>query len=159
MQFVRGDLGWSFSVGCALVSIAWLALTGLKMRNLFQTYFDLFSRLKVCLPLTFGAVLAALSLCTANSPWLQVGAGFTFVGWGAIYLRYRHNRNLYMTQGHGPLPAGTWVSPTAAALRPGDLILTSGRIATQLHETSQQGHAVGPARYGDQNSSRLRKPG
>lgn len=141
-QFVHGDLGWSFSFGCALVSAFWLLLTGLKMRNLFQTYFDLFSRLKVCLPLTFGSILAASSFSTADSVWLHVLAGLTFVSWGAIYLRYRHNRKSYMTQGHGPLPAGTWVSPPARALLPGDLILTSGRIATRLHESVGHGEVV-----------------
>ncbi len=47
-----------------------------------------------------------------------------------------------MTQGHGPLPAGTWVGPPARALQPGDLILTSGRIATQLHESVGHGEVV-----------------
>lgn len=141
-QFVQGDLGWSFSLGCALVSIAWLVLTRIKMHSLFQTYFDIFSRLKVCLPLTCGSILAGLSLSTAGPLWLRIIAGGTLVGWGIIYALYRRNRKLYMTQGHGPLPEGTWVCPPARALLPGDLILTSGRIATRLHESVGHGEVV-----------------
>lgn len=141
-QFVQGDLGWSFSFGCALVSAAWLVLTRAKMHNLFQTYFDIFSRLKVCVPLTLGAVLAAASFATANSLWLHAFAAAALIGWGVIYALYRRNRRLYMTQGHGPLPEGTWICPPARVLIPGDLILTSGRIATQLHESVGHGELV-----------------
>ncbi len=141
-QFMHGRLDWSFSLGCALVSMFWLVLTRLEMRNLFRTYFDLFSRLKVCVPLTFGVILSAAAMFTAVSNWLQALALFSLVSWAYIYLLYNRNRKSYMTQGHGPLPAGTWVSPPAAALRPGDLILTSGRIATRLHESVGHGEVV-----------------
>ena len=112
------------------------------MRHLFLTYFDIFSRLKVLVPLTLGVVLAGIAVITSPYLWLQGLALLCLADWGYVYWRYRKNRKLYMTQGHGPLPAGSWVNPPAEALQPGDLILTSGRIATQLHESVGHGELV-----------------
>jgi hypothetical protein len=68
--------------------------------------------------------------------------------WGALLMLYRRNRQRYVRQGHGPVPAGCWVSPPATELRPGDLILTSGRVAEGLRESVGHGEAVIRARDG-----------
>lgn len=138
----HGGLSWEFSLSCLLVSGFWLILTVLGMRQLFTTYFDLFSRLKVLLPLWIGIALAALAVLNTNSTSIFIGAGAELLAWGGVYALYRRNRKQYMVKGHGPLPKGTWINPPKEALQPGDLILTSGRIATRLHESVGHGEVV-----------------
>lgn len=138
-QWFQGGLNWEFSAGCLLVSSFWLALTRLEMRSLFKTYFDVLSRLQVLLPVVLGVVLSSLSFFSANSMLLQALAGLSLLWWGYIYFLYRKNRKQYIKQGHGPLPKDCWLNPDPRALQPGDLILTSGRIATRLHESVGHG--------------------
>lgn len=138
----HGGLSWEFSLSCLAVSGFWLILTALGMRQLFTTYFDVISRLKVLLPLVTGLALAGLAVYTTKSTAVFATAGFELVAWIGVYLLYRRNRKQYMTKGHGPLPKGTWINPPKDALRPGDLLLTSGRIATRLHESVGHGEVV-----------------
>jgi len=138
----HGGLSWEFSLSCLAVSGFWLALTVLGMRQLFTTYFDVMSRLKVLLPVVTGIALAGLAVYTTKSETILVGAALELVAWTGVYLLYRRNRKQYMTKGHGPLPKGTWINPPKDVLRPGDLLLTSGRIATRLHESVGHGEVV-----------------
>lgn len=138
----QGVLSWEFSLSCLLVSGFWLVVTRLGMRQLFTTYFDLFSRIKVLLPVGIGVSLAALAVFTTHSAGVLVLSALVFAAWVYIYVLYRRNRKLYMTQGHGPLPKGTWINPAKEALQPGDLLLTSGRIATRLRESVGHGEVV-----------------
>ena len=73
---------------------------------------------------------------------MRIGGGVSLLFWGALYARYRRNKKLYKTQGHGPLPKGAAINPRWELLEPGDLILTSGRIATRLHESVGHGEIV-----------------
>lgn len=141
-QWFQGDSSWGFSLGCVLVSGLWWGLTRFEQGHLFDTYFDVFSRLRVQLPMVMGTILAGLALVFAGDMALKVVAGGEVALWLVLYFRYRKNRKLYMTQGHGPLPKGTWVNPPAEALQEGDLILTSGRIASRLHESVGHGEVV-----------------
>lgn len=141
-NWFQGDLAWEFSLSCLLVSFFWLALTRFQMRQLFTTYFDTFSRLKVLIPVAIGTALAALAVFYTHSTGILIGAAATFIAWTYIYVLYRRNRKDYITKGHGPLPKDTWINPPASALKPGDLILTSGRIATRLHESVGHGEVV-----------------
>ncbi len=138
----HGGLSWEFSLSCLAVSGFWLILTVLGMRQLFTTYFDLFSRLKVLLPLITGVSLAGLAIYTAQTNAILAASAGVLLGWLGVYVLYRLNRKQYMTKGHGPLPKGTWINPPKEVLRPGDLILTSGRIATRLHESVGHGEVV-----------------
>ncbi|MCC6976687.1 MAG: hypothetical protein IT343_00090 [Candidatus Melainabacteria bacterium] len=138
----HGGLSWEFSLSCLAVSGLWLTITVLGMRQLFTTYFDLFSRLKVLLPLITGVALAGLAVFTAQTDTIFYAAAGELIAWTGVYILYRRNRQQYMIKGHGPLPKGTWINPSQEALRPGDLILTSGRIATRLHESVGHGEVV-----------------
>jgi hypothetical protein len=75
-------------------------------------------------------------------------AGFEIAAWGLLLLRYRSNRQHFVRQGHGPVPAGCWLSPPADALQPGDLILTSGMVAAGLRESVGHGETLVRARDG-----------
>lgn len=138
-MFVDGGLDWRLSLGCDIVSGLWLCLTRLQLGHLLKTYFDVLSRLELTLPLSIGVALSGLALVLPHHPVLRVVAAMEVLCWLYIYLSYRENRRRYMVQGHGPVPAGTWVSPPASALESGDLLLTSGRVAARLHESV--GHA------------------
>jgi len=140
--FLDGGLDWRFAGGCIFLSGLWLILTRLHMGRLLETYFDILSRLEVVLPTFLGVSLSLTAVLTAPHPALRVVAALELGGWAYIFLKYKRNRALYEIQGHGPLPRGTWVSPPADALLPGDLMLTSGRVAARLHETVGHGEMV-----------------
>ena len=141
-QWFQGDTAWTFSIGCTVVSGMWLGLTVYELGHLFRTYFDILSRLKMLIPITLGVVLSALALWFAGPLSLKMIAGAELFLWLAIYVKYRLNRKQYMTQGHGPLPKGTWVNPPPEAIKPFDLILTSGNIARRLRESVGHGEVA-----------------
>jgi hypothetical protein len=143
--FVAGHLDLHFSFACTVLSALWLVLTFTQMHTLMRTYFDVLSRLKVRIPLTFGLVLSGLAIFAAWLNWsapLPAVAAIEVIGWLAVYISYKRTSALYRKQGHGPLPKGAWVNPTVGALQEGDLILTSGRMANKLHETVGHGEIV-----------------
>jgi len=147
-RLVDGELHWRLAAGAALLSGAWLALTFLRTSHLFKTYFDVLSRLEFVVPLALGTGLAGLAALDDSVAATRAAALAELAAWGALLLLYRRNRRRYVRQGHGPVPAGCWVSPPAAELRPGDLILTSGRVAQGLRESVGHGEAVIRARDG-----------
>jgi len=148
--FVAGHLDLHFSLACTILSALWLALTAREMNTLLRTYFDVLSRLKVRIPLTFGLLLSGLALFASlpngtislHLAPLPVVAALEICGWVAVYIAYRRTSARYRQQGHGPLPKGAWVNPDWQALQVGDLILTSGRMANRLHETVGHGEVV-----------------
>ncbi|MBS1995536.1 MAG: hypothetical protein JSS86_04465 [Cyanobacteria bacterium SZAS LIN-2] len=152
--FVVGRLDLHFSLACTILSALWLALTASQINTLLRTYFDVLSRLKVRIPLTFGLLLSGLAIFAAwpgsslssftsvTSAALPLLAALEICGWLAVYVNYRRTSARYRQQGHGPLPKGAWVNPDWQALQAGDLILTSGRMANRLHETVGHGEIV-----------------
>ncbi len=143
-RFVAGELHWRLALGAVALSGAWLALTFLRMNHLFKTYFDVLSRLEFAIPIALGAALSLAALLHAGTGLAATRAlaALELGAWGLLFLLYRRNRRRYVRQGHGPVPAGCWVSPPAAVLRPGDLLLTSGRVAEGLRESVGHGEAV-----------------
>jgi hypothetical protein len=141
-KFFRGKLDWNLAAGCVAVSGFWLLLTRLQMGHLLRTYFDVLSRAQVLVPLLMGVVLSGIGFIASDHLPLRVVASLELGWWAYIYVQYRLNRRKYIMQGHGPLPAGCWVNPPADALEPGDLILTSGRIANRVHESVGHGEVV-----------------
>jgi hypothetical protein len=138
-RFLTGHLDWQLANGCVLLSAAWLFLTRIKAEHLLQTYFDILSRIEMQLPVVAGFGLSAVALFSRAHPFDRYGAIVEIFGWIYIYYVYRTNAHKFKKQGFGPVPLNTWVSPPAKALEAGDLILTSGNIAKQLHESV--GHA------------------
>jgi hypothetical protein len=141
-RFFDGELHWRLAIGAVVLSGGWLLLTALRMNRLFTTYFDVLSRLEVVVPAALGAVLALLAFFHTPHLATQVVAVAELAGWGVLLLRYRRNRIRFVRQGHGPVPAGCWVSPPADVLAPGDLILTSGMVAAGLRESVGHGETV-----------------
>jgi len=137
-QWFGGDLAWGFSLGCVAVSGLWLVLTYFELSHLFRTYFDVFSRLKILVPIGIGVILSGLAVWWAG-PELRIVAAVELTLWVGIYARYRFNKGKYKKQGHGPLPKNAWVNPPADVIQHFDLILTSGRMANRLHESVGHG--------------------
>jgi hypothetical protein len=138
-RFLTGHLDWQLANGCVLMSACWLVLTRVKVDHLLQTYFDILSRIEMQLPVVTGFALSGVALFSRAHPMDRYLAMAEIVGWIYIYVLYRINKGRFVKQGFGPVPTNTWVSPPASALTAGDLILTSGNIAKQLHESV--GHA------------------
>jgi len=147
-RFLDGELHWKLAVAAVGLGGAWLALTSLRMNHLFKTYFDVLSRLEVVIPSTLGAGLALFAVFDTHFLATRVLAGIELAAWGLLLHRYRSNRRHFVRQGHGPVPAGCWLSPPPDVLQPGDLILTSGLVAAGLRESVGHGESVVRARDG-----------
>lgn len=141
-RFVDGELHWRLAIGATLLSAAWLALTALRHERLFATYFDVVSRLEVIVPAALGSALAGFALLDTRYLATRAAAALVLAGWAALALRYRANRARYTKLGHGPLPAGCRLDPPVEALAPGDLLLTSGRVAKGLREAVGHGETL-----------------
>jgi hypothetical protein len=141
-RLLAGELHWRIAIGALVLSGGWLLLTFVRMNHLLKTYFDTLSRLEFLLPCALGVSLALFALSEAHLPGLRALAVGELIAWGLLVLLYRRNRQHYARQGHGPLPAGCWISPPAHVLQPGDLILTSGLVAASLRESVGHGETV-----------------
>jgi hypothetical protein len=141
-EWFHGNLAWGFSLSCVLVSAFWIALTASELGHLFRTYFDVFSRLKMTIPIALGVLLSGLAIWK-GAPELKIAGAVELVAWVGIYALYRRNKRQYSIQGHGPMPKGAWINPPVEALS-GDLelILTSGNMANRLHETVGHGEVA-----------------
>ncbi|HEY9713599.1 MAG TPA: hypothetical protein V6C72_09010 [Chroococcales cyanobacterium] len=139
-RFCTHRLDWQLSTGCVVISAFWLILTRIKVDHLLQTYFDILSRLELQLPVFLGIAMSVVALMSqAIHPYFHLFAVLEIFGWMWIYWLYKRNQALFKKQGFGPVPLNTWVSPPLSILRPGDLLLTSGNVARNLHESV--GHA------------------
>jgi hypothetical protein len=137
--FFEHEHYFKIALSCAVLSASWFVLTYIESQRLFKTYFDVLSRLEFIIPFWIGASLSFAAFLDSTYIALRILATCLFVGWLCLYIMYRLNRKHYMVQGHGPLPQGCWISPPAAVLKSGDLLLTSGRVAKNLRESV--GHA------------------
>ena len=147
-RFLDDELHWKLAVGAVGLSGAWLALTSMRMNHLLKTYFDVLSRLEVVVPFSLGAGLALFAVFDTRFLATRALAGIELVSWGLLLLQYRSNRQHFVRQGHGPVPADCWLSPPADVLQPGDLILTSGMVAAGLRESVGHGETVVRSRDG-----------
>ncbi len=143
-RYLDDELPWRLAIGATALSGAWWGVTFARMTHLLKTYFDVLSRLEFTIPATLGTLLAVFGIYAGGQPPVRIAAASVLVLWIGLCLRYRANRRRYVRQGHGPLPTGCWLSPPADALRPGDLILASGRVATHLRESVGHGETVVP---------------
>lgn len=138
-RFFTHRLDWELATGCVVISAGWLIITRIKTEHLLRTYFDILSRIEIHLPVIFGIFLSTIALFTNAHTFYHLVAIIEIIIWLYIYRLYRQNQAHFEKQGYGPVPKHTWINPPASELRPGDLILTSGRIAKALHESV--GHA------------------
>lgn len=139
-RFITHRHDAELSAGCVILSGCWLILTRIKVDHLLQTYFDVLSRIELQLPVVLGLILGMVALIAhVYHPIVHVIAVGEMAFWVWIWALYRRNKAKFKEQGYGPVPINTWVNPPADVLQPGDLILTSGNIAKELHESV--GHA------------------
>lgn len=141
-RFLDDEIHWKLAAAAVILSGAWLALTFLRMSHLLKTYFDVVSRLEVLVPAALGIGLGVFALLDTTFLATRIAAAVAIAGWTLLVLRYRRNRAHFVRIGHGPMPEGCWVDPPADALRPGDLLLTSGMVAAGLREGVGHGETV-----------------
>jgi hypothetical protein len=141
-RFFEDELHWKLAIGAVVLSGAWLALTAVRMNRLFATYFDVLSRLEFAIPCALGSGLSVFAVLDTGLLATRAVAALELAGWGTLLVLFRRNRRRFVRQGHGPVPSGCWVSPPASVLEPGDLILTSGMVATRLRESVGHGETV-----------------
>lgn len=139
VRFCFGHLDWQFATSCAVLSAFWCLLVVLKLHNFLQTYCDVFSRLEILVPITFGMVLSCAGLLSPTRYYTHIASAAELVLWFSVFSKYRENKRHFAQLGHGPVPKGTWISPPESELSPGDLVLTNGAVAARLHESV--GHA------------------
>lgn len=135
----RGEVDTTVVAASLSLSAAWLTLTALELRVLLRTYYDTLARLLIWMPMLIGILLSGIALHAAQSDAFRYIAGAELIAWLFVYLLYRRNRNLYIDRKHGPLPAGTQVNPDARLIRPGDIILTSGRVSKRVRQNVGHG--------------------
>ncbi|HEY9772372.1 MAG TPA: hypothetical protein V6C81_01030 [Planktothrix sp.] len=138
-RFFTHHLDVQVSTGCVLLSACWLIFTRIKLDHLLQTYCDFLSRLELTLPIVVGLGLSSVSLIAHTRPFYDCASAAEVVGWLYIYALYKHNQIKYKKQGYGPVPKDAAVDLPVAVMRAGDLLLTSGNIAKELHDSV--GHA------------------
>jgi hypothetical protein len=141
-RWIDGELNGRLALASIVLGGGWLTLTAARTNRLLTTYFDVLSRLEVIVPLAVGIGLGSFAFVQGHTGWVRAVAALEIAGWAVLYVRYRRNRRRFVRQGHGPVPAGCWVSPPVEALEPGDLILASGMVAAGLRESVAHGEAV-----------------
>lgn len=151
-RFVDGEFHWKLAIGAIILSACWLALTYLRMSHLLKTYFDVLSRLEFLIPAILATGLAVFAVVRAHHWSLRLLAAAELVAWAVLFAIYRRNRRTYERQGHGPVPAGCWISPPDHALQPGDLLLTSGLVAAGLRESVGHAETVVRAHRGNMHA-------
>lgn len=134
----KGEFDTTAMLASLSLSGAWLTLTALELRVLLRTYYDTLARILIWLPLLIGATLSSVALFK-GADVIRYVAAVELLGWFFVYMLYRKNRNLYIDRKHGPLPAGTLVNPEARLIRPGDIILTSGRVSKRVRQNVGHG--------------------
>jgi hypothetical protein len=117
-----------------VLNAGWLILTRIKSEHLLQTYFDIFSRLELQLPVVSGMVLSMAAILAPSDTFTKGVAILEGLGWVYIWIIFNKNKQRFKVQGYGPVPINTWISPPVSELEAGDLILTSGNVAKELHE-------------------------
>jgi hypothetical protein len=138
-RFFTHHLDWQLSTGCLVLSGCWLILTRIKLDHLLQTYFDILSRIEITIPVVMGCILAVVAEIAHSSLLNHFTALCEIFAWFYIYILYKKNQAKFKRQGFGPVPKDALVDPPPAVMRAGDLLLTSGNIAKNLHESV--GHA------------------
>ncbi len=138
----HGQLDGPFAEGCLVISALWLGLTVVNLRKRLQAFYDNFARLSVLVPIWLGLIISLVGFLFAPSLTLHVVASILAIGWGGVYLLYRHTRDKYIKAGHGLLPEGAWLNPPPEAYEDGDITLTAGFVATDLKNSVGHGEVT-----------------
>jgi hypothetical protein len=134
-HYAMHGLGGQPGRASLIVSAIFTGTIGLQFIYLLRTYANVFSRVLFHEGLFLAVPLAIVSLLIGPDPVIRVLATASIAGWGWMYWVWRKRAAIFVKQGCGPVPAYVWVSPDADAIRVGDVILTSGRMAALLHQS------------------------
>jgi hypothetical protein len=138
VQLMHGGVA-SLPFGLAGAALALNVMLGgmalVLFDHLLRSYTVIFARLISWELMLLGTLCSIVTLLFAGST-LVVGAGCVFLAsWTAFAYYYWRNAQLFEKQGAGPLPKGTCLRVPEAALKPGDVLATSGMMAKLLHQS------------------------
>lgn len=141
-KLVTGNLDWGLALGSVLLSGFWLGLTFYSLRSLLTTYYDWLSQWRIKLPLAAGVILSVVALIANDSLALRGIAVAELLAWVFVFVAWRRSVKNYVMTGHGLLPAGTWLNPPPEVILPGDMVLTSGRMAERMDQAVGHGEVA-----------------
>ncbi len=126
---ICGAMPISASLSFALISVGWLLLTLVQLKELLSRYEDRLMRRQVQVPAVIGMLLCALALMIYPS-WLSAGlASLSLAGWWFVNWRYRLAGEDYVQVGAGYLRKDVWVNPPIDVIPEFALVATDGRMA------------------------------
>jgi hypothetical protein len=134
--FSTSETGLGLAGSCLALSAVATAVTFVQLSCLLRGYGSIYSRLQTLAAFIWGSVLSVAALVFADSHWHLFGGAISMLVWAYAIWRYNVQKSKYVNVGSGPLRADVWVSPPADALEAGDVLCTSVRVATWLHQST-----------------------
>ncbi len=134
--FAAHETGLGLSGDCLVLSTIAATVTFVQFTCLLRGYGSVISRLQTIAALIWGTTLSLAALVFAGTQILLGAAALSIALWAYAWWRFRVQKAKFVNVGSGPLRADVWVSPPADALEAGDVLCTSGRVATWLHQST-----------------------
>jgi len=134
--FATHETGLGLSGDCLVLSTIAATVTFVQFTCLLRGYGSVISRLQTIAALIWGTTLSLAALVFAGTQILLGAAALSIALWAYAWWRFRVQKAKFVNVGSGPLRADVWVSPPADALEAGDVLCTSGRVATWLHQST-----------------------
>lgn len=134
--FTTHETGLGLAASCLVLSTVSIAVTFVQLSCLLRGYGSIYSRLQTLAAFGWGTGLSFIALLSAHTEWHLGASVVSLLVWGYAIWRYSVQKAKYVNVGSGPLRADVWVSPPADSLEAGDVLCTSGRVATWLHQST-----------------------
>lgn len=132
---VSRHTGYSVGTICLTLGSTLVVATLPQFIFLLRTYSNIFSRLQMRTDIILGIPLAAAAVYFGPDLLVRAGGIASIVAWVVMYYEWRKRAAVFEKQGTGPLRADTWVNVDAEAIKAGDMILTSGRMAALMRQS------------------------
>lgn len=134
--FSTNETGLGLSGSCLALSSVAIAVTFVQLSCLLRGYGSIYSRLQTLTAFVWGIGLSVVSLITAGTQLHLAASVVSLLVWGYAIWRFNVQKAKFVNVGSGPLRSDVWVSPPADALEAGDVLCTSGRVATWLKQST-----------------------
>lgn len=121
---------------CLVLSAVAMAATFVQYSCLLRGYGSVLYRLQTIAALIWGTGLSVFAIVAATNQTVLAASAISLVAWLYAIWRFRVQKAKFINVGSGPLRADVWVNPPGDALTAGDVICTSGRVATWLHQST-----------------------
>lgn len=134
--FASHDTGFGLAGSCLALSTVAIAVTFVQLSCLLRGYGSIYSRLQIKSAFVWGVGLSVIAFFSADQLSHLFASVISLAVWGYAIMRYHIQKAKFITVGSGPLRADVWVSPPGDALEAGDVLCTSGRVATWMKQST-----------------------